>query len=66
MSLSLLTDPVVHVKKKKIRLTYFCLSPWVEVVEVDVLVYQTWGYWWDWSGLIHYEDAPYMTKGSGQ
>lgn len=47
-------------------MTYFSLSPWVEAVGVAVLVGWTWGYWWDWSGLIHYEDAPYMTEGSGQ
>ncbi len=47
------------------QVTYFCLSPLVGAVGAAVLVYWTWGYWWDWSGLIHYEDAPYMTDSSG-
>lgn len=66
MSLCLFTDSNPVIQIEKIQVTYFCLSPWVEAVGVAVLVYWTWGYWWDWSGLIHYEDAPYMTKSSGQ
>lgn len=66
MSLGLFThcNPVIQIENNQV--TYFCLSPSVEVVGVAVLVYWTWGYWWDWSGPIHYEDAPYMTKRSGQ
>lgn len=47
--------------------TYFCPSLCVEAVVVAVPVCQISEYWWDWSGLIHYEDALYMTeKGNGQ
>lgn len=52
----------IHIENN--QLTYFCPSLWVEAVVVAVLVYWTWGYWWDWSGLIHYEGVPYMTKSS--
>lgn len=52
--------PVMPTENQQV--TYFCPSPWAEAAVAVVLVYWTWAYWWDWSGLIHHEDAPYMTK----
>lgn len=65
-SVRLFSDSKPVIQTENNQGTYFSLSPRVEAVGVGVLVYWTWGYWWDWSGLIHYEDAPYMTKSSGQ